>query len=93
LARARATCIDAIPLDDSELHDPEEEFRQVSVSTNRVQVRHSPYLDIYCGHFPIRLTVDSGATGNMIRTSTAAQLNAKITASSQSANQADGSPP
>ena len=37
------------------------------------------------------LTIDSGATGNMIRASTAQKLGAKVTKSSQLAHQADGS--
>lgn len=63
------------------------------VSSSRIQVRRSPYVDTFHGHIPIRLTIDSGATGNMMRASTATKLNAKITGSSQSAHQADGSSP
>lgn len=63
------------------------------VSSSRIQVRRSPYVDNFHGHIPIRLTIDSGATGNMMRASTATKLNAKITGSSQSAHQADGSSP
>lgn len=63
------------------------------IATSRIQVRQSPYFDVYLGHHPVRLTIDSGATGNMIRASTATYLNAEITRSSQSAYQADGSSP
>lgn len=63
------------------------------IATSRIQVRQSPYFDVYLGHHPVRLTIDSGATGNMIRASTATYLNAEITRSSQSAHQADGSSP
>lgn len=63
------------------------------IAANRIQVRQSPYIDVYLGHHPVRLTVDSGATGNMICASTATYLNAEITLSSQSAHQADGSSP
>jgi hypothetical protein len=59
----------------------------------RVQVRQSPYIDAFHGHRPIRITIDSGATGNMIRASTARDLHATVTKSSQSAHQADGSSP
>lgn len=41
-----------------------------------------PYVDTFHGHVPIRLTIDSGATGNMMGGSTATKLNAKITESS-----------
>jgi hypothetical protein len=58
-----------------------------------IQVRQSPYIDALYTHHPIRLTIDSDATGNMIRASTAKGMCAIITASSQSAHQADGSSP
>ena len=59
----------------------------------RVQVRQSPYLDTFCGHHAVRITIDSGATGNMIRASTALMLGAQVNKTSQSAHQADGSSP
>ena len=59
----------------------------------RVQVRQSPYFDAFCGHQVVRITVDSGATGNMIRASTVQSLHGVIKPSSQSAHQADGSSP
>ncbi|CAC5378810.1 unnamed protein product [Mytilus coruscus] len=40
-------------------------------SVNRVQVRQSPYLDVFHTHYNTRLTIDSGATGNMLRASAA----------------------
>ena len=59
----------------------------------RVQVRQSPYFDVFCGHQVVRVTVDSGATGNMIKTSTVQSIHGVINPSSQSAHQADGSSP
>ena len=56
----------------------------------RVQVCQSPYIDVYVGHHTPRLTIDCGATANLIRQSTADRLKLKITPSSQSAGQADG---
>ena len=44
----------------------------------RIDVRQSPYLDAFCGHHMVRLTIDSGATGNMIRQSTAIRLGCDI---------------
>lgn len=56
------------------------------IATSRIQVRQSPYVDVYLGHHPVRLTIDSGATRNMIRASTATYLNAETTRSFQSAH-------
>lgn len=70
---------------DVDAHDESETLVQ------RVQIRQSPYLDAFKDHFPIRLTIDSGATGNMVKASCDSRLGAKITASSQSAHHADGS--
>lgn len=59
----------------------------------RVQVSQSPYFDTFYGHQPVRVTLDSGATGNMIRASAARSLGVEIEESSQSASQADGRSP
>lgn len=37
------------------------------IATSRIQVRQSPYFDVYLGHHPVRLTIDNGATVNIIR--------------------------
>lgn len=58
-----------------------------------VLVKQSPYLDAFHDHLPVRLTIDSGATGNMVRASCATRLGITITSSTQSAHQADGSSP
>ncbi|KAK3715784.1 hypothetical protein QZH41_018836, partial [Actinostola sp. cb2023] len=62
-------------------------------SSLRIQVRRSPYLDTFYRHRPVRVVVDSGTTGNMIRMSTVKLLGLAISASAQSAHQADGSSP
>ena len=49
-----------------------------NIVSNRVSVRQSPYLDTFYGHHHVRLTIDSGATGNMIRMSTVCRLGASI---------------
>ena len=59
----------------------------------RVQTRQSPYMDTFYDHHPVRVTIDSGATGNMIRQALVRKLGALVKASSQSAHQADGSSP
>ena len=65
----------------------------VPIEALHVKVRQSPYLDMFYEHFTTRVVMDSGATGNMIRASTAARLGVKVQKSSQSAQQADGSSP
>ena len=57
----------------------------------RVQTRQSPYMDVFHGHRVVRITIDSGATGNMIRHSTAKRLGRPVISSAQSVQQADGS--
>ena len=56
----------------------------------RVQTRQSPYMDVFHGHHVIRATIDSGATGNMIRYSLVKRLGFQIVPSAQSVHQADG---
>ena len=48
----------------------------------RVQIRQSPYMDVFRGHQVV--TIDSGATGNMTRHSTAKHLGCPIISSAQS---------
>ena len=45
---------------------------------HRIDVRQSPYLDAFCGHHMVHLTIDSDATGSMIRQSTAVRLGCDI---------------
>ncbi len=66
---------------------------ELSHTTLRVQVRQSPYMDVFCGHNTIWITLDSGATGNMIKSSVARRVEAQVTSTNQSAHQADGSSP
>lgn len=37
------------------------------IVSNCVFVKQSPYLDTFYGHHNVRLTIDSGAIGNIIR--------------------------
>ena len=62
-------------------------------TSQRVQVRQSPYLDTFYDHYNARITIDSGATGNMISLSAVKRFGVEIRKSSQSAHQADGSSP
>ena len=69
---------------------PMEDFTPAYPSVSRVKIGVSPYLDTFYRHHPARLTIDSGATGNMIRASTAVGLGATIQESKHYAHQADG---
>ena len=82
---------DSPPLDDSEsLNLPQ----PLHTNTTRlVQVRQSPYIDTFYQHHHARIVLDSGATCNLIRLSALNRFGAKVTPSSQSAHQADGSSP
>lgn len=88
-----------LDIDSSPEREPQEiisatsPHQAVSSSTLRVQVRQSPYIDTFYNHHAVRITLDSGATGNMIQQSTATMLGVKAKSSSQSAHQADGSSP
>ena len=74
-------------------YNPEDEDPKVASRVFRVQTRQSPYLDMFYSHHPVRITIDSGATGNMIRHSIVKSLGCNVTTSSQSVHQADGSSP
>ena len=76
---------------DTDFNDGSSEIPTPEPVAYRVQTRQSPYFDVFHSHHVIRVTVDSGATGNMIRHSTAKRLSAKISSSAQSVHQADGS--
>ena len=72
-----------------EEYDPSPDDTQ-GTSVRKVQVSQSPYLDVFYNHKTPRITLDTGATANLIRRSTAEWLGVSITQSSQSASQADG---
>ncbi|KAJ8344559.1 hypothetical protein SKAU_G00318880 [Synaphobranchus kaupii] len=72
-------------------HDSDGGAAAPSAVAYRVQTRQSPYVDVFHGHHAVRITLDSGATGNMIRHSTATRLGSQILSSAQSVHQADGS--
>ncbi len=59
-------------------------------SVRKVQVSQSPYLDAFYLHHTPRITIDSGATANLISKSMVDTLGVTMTRSSQSAGQADG---
>ena len=64
------------------------------LSTNRrVQAKQTPFLDTFYKHFPIRVTIDSGAETNLIKSSLVQRIGACLKPSAQKALQADGSTP
>ncbi len=79
-------------MNDAVIESEETDFTSSS-KVFRIQTRQSPYIDMFYNHHPVRITIDSGATGNMIQHSTAQRLGSPISASSQSVHQADGSSP
>lgn len=90
-ARAIGNIADA---EDSCATDDEQESSPSKLGKlRRVQVEQSPYLNLYHRHIPIQVTLDSGATGNMISETAASRLNMNIVNTRQVANQADGRSP
>ena len=60
------------------------------VSARRVDVIQSPTLTAYYQQYPVRVTLDTGATTNMIRANFAKYIGAPIHPATQSIRQADG---
>lgn len=88
-------------IDDTRLADPEnvqEEAEQNELyfdtpDARRVGVVQLPFLQAFYQSYPIQLTLDSGATTNMVKSSTATCISLPVTPSSQIARQADGCTP
>ena len=62
-------------------------------SALRVNIIQSPYLNVYYNQYPLKLTIDTGATTNMIKSSVARHMGLHIKPASQMARQADGVTP
>jgi hypothetical protein len=62
-------------------------------TARRVNIIQSPYLNVYYRQCPVRLTIDTGATTNMVRASLASHIGLPVTKASQMARQADGITP
>ena len=56
-------------------------------------VLKSPYFEAFCKHYPVQLTLDTGAETSMMKSSLTRSIGAPITKSSQQALQADGLTP
>lgn len=70
--------------------DAEDEERSSSAIAYQVQTRQSPHMAVFHGHHVIRVMIDSGTTGNMIRYSLVKHLGFHIIPSVQCVHQADG---
>ena len=62
----------------------------VSISARRVPVVSSPFINCHYKHHTIRITIDSGATGNIIRLNVVLRVKAVMRKNTQRSNQADG---
>ena len=82
--------------DQDEPSDTKEHIDNALIDTHfarRVRVIQSPYLNVYYKQHPVRLTIDTGATTNMVRASTAKHIGLPIKPATQLAHQADGVTP
>ena len=86
-------CDGSDPEEEPQDYQPAPPGNQPTPSALRIQVPQSSYLDTFYRHSPVHITIDSEATGNMIRLSTVQKLKVDICKSTQSAHQADGSSP
>jgi hypothetical protein len=59
----------------------------------RVQVRHSPFIDAFYLEHPVKIIINTGAENNMVRASWAKQVGATIKPSTQHTYQANGRTP
>ena len=63
-------CDESAPEEEPQDYQPAPTGNQPTPSALRIQVRQSPYLDTLYRHNTVCNTIDSGASGNMIRLST-----------------------
>ena len=92
MARTRQVTGEQSESEEESEHFTRKEMTAASV-VQHVVIKASPYLDTFHGHVAVRLTIDSGATGNMMKASCAARLGVAVTKTTQLAHQADGSSP
>ena len=90
-----------IPGDDADnFDDPECEFTEDeecalldTPSARRIAIVQSPYLSCFYNQYPVRVTLDTGATTNLVSQSFATSIDLPIKPASQFACQADGHTP
>ena len=96
LARARRItdiCEQSDSDEPDEILDHQPVNTSESASVNRVQVQQSPCLYAFHECDTVCITIDSGATGNMMKASYARFLGVNVTTTKQLAKQADGLSP
>ena len=99
MARSRLITPDIVDNDEEEAHHPShDEDTQDSIlidqpSVYRVDVIQSPFLYVHYNEHQVRLTLDTGATTNMIISSYANHIKLPVIAATQIARQADGITP
>ena len=76
-----------------ETSDSVQDNHETASNAWQVKTDQSPYIHMFFKHHPVRIVVNSGATCNMNRYTSAKRLGAKILKTFQSARQADGSSP
>ena len=85
--------------DEVSVYEPEEAdmpsalIDQPVPTVRRVDVVQSPFLNVHYKQYQVRLTLDTGATTNMIRDSFARSITLPVKPASQMARQADGITP
>ena len=86
--------------DDDNFDDPECEFTEDeecalldTPSARRVAIVQSPYLSCFYNQYPVRVTLDTGATTNLVSQSFATSIDLPIKPASQFARQTDGHTP
>ena len=90
-----------IPGDDADnFDDPECKFTEDeecalldTPSARRVAIVQSPYLSCFYNQYPVRVTLDTGASTNLVSQSFATSIDLPIKPASQFARQADGHTP
>ena len=92
-ARARLIMGPDEYLEEAEEDVETEEDDEDPVRNKLVNINKSPELYVFHGAYPLRLTLDSGAESNMISSTAARYIKAKVVPSWHKAVQADGSTP
>ena len=71
------------PVSDNKPVDPVNSHLSLTPVSRRIQLEQSPFLNLYYDHFPLKVVIDSGATANLIKESTAHFIKCPISKSSQ----------
>ena len=76
--------------DEHEQHEQESDRDQPQPQARPIAISQSPSVPVFSGYNTLTLTIDCGATGNMIKEETATRLGLRINPAQQTAYQADG---